>query len=70
MRTLQYRLRSQGMLELDAWLAPLLQAVSGRDDEVLQAVNHLLCLETPELLAMQAGSRPVPRVLEPWLKPR
>ena len=68
-RRLQYRLQRQGMLELDAWLSPLLTAVDTKDMLVLTATKELLTYEVPDLLAMQAGSLAIPKVLEPWLKP-
>ncbi len=68
-RRLQYRLQRQGMLELDAWLTPLLTAVATKDSAVLAATKKLLTYEVPDLLAMQAGSLAIPKALEPWLKP-
>ena len=68
-RRLQYRLQRQGMLELDAWLTPLLTAVATKDTAVLAATKKLLTHEAPDLLAMQAGSLAIPKALEPWLKP-
>ncbi len=66
-RALRYRLRSQGMVELDAWLSPLLQATKQRDEGVLQAVEYLLACEPPTLLAMQSGKLEIPHELVPWL---
>ncbi|MDQ7001151.1 MAG: hypothetical protein Q9N02_00495, partial [Ghiorsea sp.] len=54
-RRLQYRLRRQGMLELDAWLAPLAMAINTRKPDVLAATKEILTYEVPDLLAMQAG---------------
>jgi succinate dehydrogenase flavin-adding protein (antitoxin of CptAB toxin-antitoxin module) len=68
-RRLQYRLQRQGMLELDAWLAPLLAALETKNSDVLVAIKKILTYEVPDLLAMQTGSLPIPEVLEPWLKP-
>jgi len=68
-RRLQYRLQRQGMLELDAWLTPLLIAVATKDSAVLAATKKLLTYEVPDLLAMQTGSLAIPKALEPWLKP-
>jgi len=65
-RRLRYRLQRQGMLELDAWLAPL-DEVDLRDREMAEAVAVLLSCEPPELLAMMRGLRPVPACLRPWL---
>lgn len=67
-RRLQYRLQRQGMLELDAWLTPLLIAVDTKDMAVVAAAKELLAYEVPDLLAMQAGSLAIPKALEPWLK--
>jgi succinate dehydrogenase flavin-adding protein (antitoxin of CptAB toxin-antitoxin module) len=69
MRQLQYRLRRQGMLELDAWLAPLLLAINTGDADVLAATKEILMYEVPDLLALQAGSQDIPEALKPWLKP-
>jgi len=65
-RRLRYRLNRQGMLELDAWLAGLMQAdfqLAG----VVDAIESLLCCEPPLLQAMMHGESPVPEVLKPWL---
>jgi len=67
MRRMRYRLNRQGMLELDAWLAPLLQA-DFSDAAVVEAVNALLDAEPPELQAMMLGDVPIPDALRPWLK--
>ncbi len=69
MRQLQYRLRRQGMLELDAWLAPLFLAVNTGHADVLAATKEILMYEVPDLLAMQTGDLAIPEVLKPWLKP-
>ncbi len=68
MRQLQYRLRRQGMLELDAWLAPLFLAIHTENAEVLVAIKEILMYEVPDLLAMQTGALAIPEVLKPWLK--
>jgi len=68
MRQLQYRLRRQGMLELDAWLAPLFLAIDTGNTEVLAAIKEILMYEVPDLLAMQTGALAIPEVLKPWLK--
>jgi len=68
MRQLQYRLRRQGMLELDAWLAPLFFAVNTDDEGVLAATKEILMYEVPDLLAMQSGTLAIPEALKPWLK--
>ncbi len=67
MRRMRYRLNRQGMLELDAWLAPLLQA-DFSDASVAAAVEELLRAEPPELQAMMQGDVPIPDALRPWLK--
>jgi len=67
-RRLQYRLQRQGMLELDAWLAPLLTALETKNSDVLVAIKKILTYEVPDLLAMQTGSLSIPKALEPWLK--
>ena len=68
MRQLQYRLRRQGMLELDAWLAPLFLAVNTGQADVLAATKEILMYEVPDLLAMQSGALAIPEALKPWLK--
>lgn len=67
LRRLQYRLKRQGMLELDVWLSELNHALALGDKEILQHIEHLLTLEVPMLLAMQTGQEPVPKELQPWL---
>jgi succinate dehydrogenase flavin-adding protein (antitoxin of CptAB toxin-antitoxin module) len=54
------------MLELDAWLAPLLHA--DLDNlELVSAIELLLNCEQPELQAMMLGELPVPAGLEVFL---
>jgi len=65
-RRLRYRLNRQGMLELDAWLAPLLQA-DFTDTVLVAAVEQLLACEPPELQAMLQGRDPLPAPLAPLL---
>lgn len=65
-RRMRYRLNRQGMLELDAWLAPLLTADLG-DEAVATAVEQLLASEPDRLQAMMGGAEPLPEVLVPWL---
>ncbi|RLL55964.1 succinate dehydrogenase assembly factor 2 [Mariprofundus sp. EBB-1] len=65
-RRLRYRLNRQGMLELDAWLSPLLHA-DFDDDGVMDAINLLLQCEPPELQAMMRGEKDVPECLKIWL---
>lgn len=71
-RRLRYRLQRQGMLELDAWLAPLLDAhpsaVPEMDCAWMQAVESLLAKEPPELLAMMHGDQEIPASLRRWLE--
>ncbi|MDX8401948.1 MAG: succinate dehydrogenase assembly factor 2 [Mariprofundaceae bacterium] len=65
-RRLRYRLHRQGMLELDAWLAPRAEAMAS-DATLAADIESLLALEPPELQAMMEGRRPVPSRLRPWL---
>ncbi|PIW51374.1 MAG: succinate dehydrogenase assembly factor 2 [Zetaproteobacteria bacterium CG12_big_fil_rev_8_21_14_0_65_54_13] len=65
-RRLRYRLNRQGMLELDAWLAGLLDADMDRAG-VVDAIESLLACEPPDLQAMMHGESPLPEVLRPWL---
>ncbi len=67
-RRLRYRLNRQGMLELDAWLAPLEQALSTGDSEIISQVEAMIATDTPELLAMMHGEIPLPDALRPWLE--
>ena len=67
LRKLQYRLKRQGMLELDAWLSPLQQAMLTQDKSILTSITLLLEQEVPELLAMQSGKKNIPQELKPWL---
>ena len=66
-RRMRYRLNRQGMLELDAWLEPLLRA-DFESPEVAQAVELLLQCEPPQLQAMMAGTDDIPEALQCWLK--
>ena len=66
-RQLQFRLQRQGMLELDAWLSPLQEALNKNQPEVITAIEYLLSCEAPELLAMQTGKKEIPEELKPWL---
>ncbi|MDX8408155.1 MAG: succinate dehydrogenase assembly factor 2 [Mariprofundaceae bacterium] len=66
MRRMRYRLNRQGMLELDAWLAPILK-VDFDDPEIVDAVQLLLDCEAPELQRMMHGELSVPDILKPWL---
>jgi len=60
-------LNRQGMLELDAWLSPLLQA-DFNVDGMMQAVDVLMQCEPPELQAMMHGEKDVPECLKRWLR--
>ncbi len=68
MRKLRYRIRRQGMLELDAWLSRLEPALENAKLDLCSALVRLLECEPPELLAMMRGDRPVPEPLRPWLQ--
>lgn len=65
-RMLRYRLNRQGMLELDAWLAPLLNADFGNADTV-EALELLLEMEAPELEAMMHHKAEIPAQLSKYL---
>ncbi len=67
LRRLQYRLRRQGMLELDVWLSPLQDALAFSDEHLLASVERLLMSEVPDLVAMQSGKKNIPQELKPWL---
>ena len=66
-RRLRYRLNRQGMLELDAWLAPLELALEEGDGETVARVEVIVATDTPELLAMMHGETDIPNELRPWL---
>ena len=65
-RRLRYRLKRQGMLELDAWLSPLLEIDAG-DEKVVSAIEALLQCEAPQLQLMMTGDAEIPEVLKRWL---
>ncbi len=67
-RRLRYRLKRQGMLELDAWLSGLDDALSSHDVGVISAMNAMLACEVPVLLAMMHGEVPTPDVLRIYLR--
>jgi len=67
LRCLQYRLKRQGMLELDVWLSPLQDALTSNNEGLLACVERLLNMEVPELIAMQKGQIPIPKELNTWL---
>ncbi len=66
---MRYRLSRQGMLELDAWLSPLLDA-DMRSDGVMAAIDGLLACEATELQAMMYGDKPAPEALRELLSRR
>ena len=66
-RKLRYRLKRQGMLELDTWLSRLEPALGNHDEEFSHVLNRLLNCEPDELLAMMQGRCSVPEALRPWL---
>jgi len=66
-RKLRYRLKRQGMLELDTWLSRLEPALENHDKELSNALDQLLNCEPDELLAMMRGRCSVPEALRPWL---
>lgn len=67
-RRLRYRLNRQGMLELDAWLAPLERALESGGGEIVAQVEAIVAADTPELIAMMHGELPIPEKLRPWLE--
>jgi len=69
-RRLRYRIKRQGMLELDTWLAKLEAAISSGDKDVIEAISVLLAYEPPELQAMMHGGIALPKVLRKWLEIR
>ncbi|ATX79383.1 Succinate dehydrogenase flavin-adding protein, antitoxin component of the CptAB toxin-antitoxin module [Mariprofundus aestuarium] len=66
LRRMRYRLNRQGMLELDAWLSPLLDA-NTEDEKVASAIETLLQCEAPQLQSMMMGQCEIPEALEKWL---
>ncbi len=66
-RKLRYRLKRQGMLELDTWLSRLEPALENPDEALGNALEQLLNCEPDELLAMMQGRCSVPEALRPWL---
>jgi len=67
MRRMRYRLNRQGMLELDAWLAPLLQADFSNPD-IAAAIQLLLTHEAPDLQRMMHGELALPDALKGRVK--
>lgn len=70
MRKLRYRLKRQGMLELDVWLAKLEPALESHHKNLDVALARLVDCEPEKLLEMMQGVQPVPEVLRPWLVTR
>ena len=67
-RKLRYRLNRQGMLELDAWLAPLAKALTEGNGETVALIEVIVATDTPELLAMMHGETEIPKELRSWLE--
>jgi len=67
-RRLRYRLNRQGMLELDAWLAPLEKALTEGDSETVAQVEAMIAADTPDLLAMMHGEILLPERLRAYLE--
>jgi succinate dehydrogenase flavin-adding protein (antitoxin of CptAB toxin-antitoxin module) len=67
LKKLRFRLRRQGLAELDAWLAPLEEPLLNGDQVVAKALTDLLDLQPVDLLAMMQGQLPVPVPLQSWL---
>lgn len=67
MRRLRFRLKRQGMAELDTWLAPLEIPLKKGDRCVAAALAGMLDQQPPELVAMMRGELLIPGVLQPWL---
>lgn len=63
MRRLRYRLKRQGMLELDEWLAPLEARLDSAKPEVVAAIARLLEQEPAELMAVMHGRHMPPACL-------
>ena len=66
-RALRYRLRRQGMLELDLWLGRLDRPEVWRDPEARKALAKLMAAEPPVLVEFMQGRRALPPVLARWL---
>jgi len=66
-RKLRYRLKRQGMLELDTWLSHLEPALESYDEELNNALEQLMDSGQDDLLAMMQGRCSIPEVLRPWL---
>jgi len=66
LRSALYRLRRQGMLELEAWLQPLARAML-EHVEIQSDVEALLALEVPELEYMMHHRAAIPVSLRVFL---
>jgi len=67
-RKLRYRLKRQGLLELDVWLSQLEPVLDNGDAEPGRALAQLMDCESEELLAMMQGDQSIPEELRPWLE--
>ncbi|MDQ6953937.1 MAG: succinate dehydrogenase assembly factor 2 [Mariprofundaceae bacterium] len=67
-RCLRYRLKRQGMLELDVWLSNLDDVLLSEDAALIAAVQMLLVCEAPVLLAMMHGDQAIPDILNVYLR--
>ncbi len=67
-RALRYRLKRQGMLELDVWLSKLDIVLESEGVEEIEAIKILIREEAPVLQAMMRGEKEVPECLEVWLR--
>jgi len=67
-RKLRYRLKRQGMLELDVWLSRLEPALEDGNADVRGAIMRMMECEIPELVAMMHGERSVSSELRSWLE--
>jgi len=69
LRCVLYRLRRQGMLELEAWLQPLERAMQDHI-EIHRDVEALLAMEPPEIEYMMHHPASVPVSLRGFLNIR
>ncbi len=67
-RKLRYRLKRQGMLELDTWLSCLEPVLKNNNEAFSHALNRLMDSESDDLLAMMRGHCSIPEALRPWLE--
>ena len=67
-RALRYRLKRQGMLELDVWLSKLDAVLESDSVKEFEAIKLLLREEAPVLQAMMHGEKEVPECLRVWLR--